>query len=237
MIGRGQFHRAKLFLGWRPTLGDCISISEIEQRHSDFELIRNRIRESGTDDLSYFGNGYTHEGGLYLQQNPDEFAALTLLLREYGPHHTYLEIGSASGGACLFLYREVSFASTISIDDHQHARAHAQAAHFSQIPNFQQFIGDSHSGEALRFLQQRLGGNVDVAFIDGDHSYDSVWQDIQMSRSFCRPGALMILHDIVWCEDVHRAWRKCVKENLLEPIAEFVGEEKPLGLGVGRVVI
>ena len=213
-----------------------MSISEIERRYSDFDLIRNRIRESGTDKLSYFRNGYTHEGGLYLQQNPDEFAALTLLFREYGPHQTYLEIGSASGGACLFLYREVGFVSTISIDDGKHARAHAQAAHFSQIPNFQQFIGDSHSVEALRFLQQRLEGNVDVAFIDGDHRYDSVWQDIQMSRTFCRPGALMILHDIVECEGVHRAWRKCVKENLLKPIAEFVGEERPFGLGVGAVI-
>ena len=236
MIGRGHFHQAKLLLGWRPALGGCTGISEIRRRHSDFDFIRNRIRESGAESVAYFGNGYTHEGGLYLQQNPDEFAALIFLLREHGPHHTFLEIGSASGGACLFLYREVGFVSTISIDDHRHRRAYAQAAHFSQIPNLQQFIGDSHSDEAFRFLQQNLEGKVDVVFIDGDHTYNGVWQDIQMSRIFCRPGALMVLHDIVSSEGVYRAWRKCVKENLLKPIAAFVGDEKPLGLGVGAVI-
>jgi predicted O-methyltransferase YrrM len=235
MSVRTKLHRVKVRLNLSRALASE-GISDIKQRHSDFDLIRNRVRESGTDNLTHFGNGYTHEGGLYLQQNADEFAALTLFLRERGPHLNYLEIGSASGGACFFLYRELGFRSVISIDDGGHPRAAAQAEHFAQISNFKQFLGDSHTGNARRFLEQNVEGKLDVAFIDGDHSFEGVWQDIELTRPFCRVGALMILHDTVACEGVNRAWRKCIQRNVLRPLAEFVGEEKPLGIGVGSVI-
>ena len=73
------------FYRWR-RLGAIDSIDSVKRRHPDFDDVVNRIRQSGTDSLSHFGNGYTHEGGLLLQQNPDEFAALTLFLRERGPY-------------------------------------------------------------------------------------------------------------------------------------------------------
>ncbi|MDQ3820352.1 MAG: class I SAM-dependent methyltransferase [Acidobacteriota bacterium] len=211
------------------------SIVSVRGRHSDFTRVRDLIRESGTDSLSHFGNGYTHEGGLLLQQNPDEFAALTLFLRERAPHENYMEIGSASGGACLFLYREVGFTNVLSLDDGMHPRAVAQKEHFGQIRNFKQFLGDSHSEEARRFLSENLKGSLDVAFIDGDHSYEGVWQDIELTLPFCRKGTLVILHDTVACEGVESAWLRCTKEKLLRPLAEFIGGEKPLGIAVGEV--
>ena len=53
-----------------------------------FEELRTRVRESGCDCLRKFANGYTLEGGLALQQNPDEFAALCLFLQRRGPFPT-----------------------------------------------------------------------------------------------------------------------------------------------------
>lgn len=223
------------FYRWR-TLGAIESIKGIRQRHADFEQLRDRIRAAGTDSLSHFGNGYTHEGGLYLQQNPDEFAALTLFLRERGPHKDYMEIGSASGGACLFLSREVGFKSVMSLDNGEHPRAVAQTEHFAQIENFKQFLGDSHSEEARRFLEENAKEKFDVVFIDGDHSYEGLWQDIQLTRPFCRKGTLMILHDTVACDDVRRAWFQSTQEKILKPLAEFIGAEKPLGIAVGEIV-
>jgi predicted O-methyltransferase YrrM len=159
-----------------------------------------------------------------------------LFLRERGPYPNYLEIGSASGGACLFLYREVGLGKVVSLDDGQHSRAVAQAEHFSQVKDFKQFLGDSHSQEARDFLDTNVSEKFDVAFIDGDHSYEGVWQDIQLSRPFCRPGTLLILHDTIACEGVKRAWFQCAREKLIRPLAEFVGPEKPLGIGVGEVI-
>jgi cephalosporin hydroxylase len=235
MTLRAKLHRAKVILNLRRSFAKE-ELYDIKRRHSDFELIRDRIRKAGTDSLSHFGNGYTYEGGLYLQQNPDEFAALILFLRERGPHLNYLEIGSASGGACLFLYRELGFRNVISLDDGRHPRAASQAANFASIENFKQFLGDSHSEAARRFLEENVGTKLDVAFIDGDHSFEGVWQDLELTRPFCRGGSLVIFHDTLACEGVERAWRKCVKQKVITPLAEFVGEEKPLGIGVGSLI-
>ncbi|HEX8424624.1 MAG TPA: class I SAM-dependent methyltransferase [Pyrinomonadaceae bacterium] len=231
---RGQLHNTKKWLYRRTQLGKLDAIEAIRARHGDeFVRLRDLIRTSGTDSLSHFGNGYTYEGGLSLQQNPDEFAALILLLKERQPYATYMEIGSASGGACLLLQREVGFERVLSLDNGEHPRAVEQKKNFSQIPNFQQFLGDSHSTAARDYLQQNVNGKIDVAFIDGDHSYEGVWQDIELTLPFCRPGTIIILHDTVACDGVERAWLRGVRERRFKPVAEFVGEEKPLGIGVG----
>jgi hypothetical protein len=187
----------------------------------EFVRVRDLIRAAGTDRLSHFGNGYTHEGGLCLQQNPDEFAALCLNLKERAPFANYMEIG---------------FGRVYSLDNGEHPRAVEQKRNFSRIPNFQQFLGDSHSAAARDYLQEHLDGKLDVAFIDGDHSYEGVWQDIELTLPFCRPGTVMILHDTVACDGVERAWLRCVREKLVKPVAEYVGEERPLGIGVGTVI-
>lgn len=231
-----RIYQAKAWLHRRRTFGAVESIAEVMGRHNDFDQLRARVRASGTDSLSHFGNGYTHEGGLFLQQNPDEFAALALFLRERGPHTNYMEIGSASGGACLFLSREVGFRRVLSLDDGQHPRAVAQSENFAQVPNFKQFLGDSHSEAARSFLEENVEGKLDVAFIDGDHSYEGVWQDIQLARPFCRRGALMILHDTIACEGVKRSWHQCAEEGILKPLAEFIGADKPLGIAVGETI-
>ncbi|MDQ1560098.1 MAG: hypothetical protein QOD32_3158 [Pyrinomonadaceae bacterium] len=234
---RSQLSNTKKWISRRAQLGKLDTIETLRARNEpEFVRVRDLIRAAGTDSLSHFGNGYTHEGGLCLQQNPDEFAALCLNLKERAPFANYMEIGSASGGACLILQQEIGFGRVYSLDNGEHPRAVEQKRNFSQIPNFQQFLGDSHSAAARDYLQQHLDGKLDVAFIDGDHSYEGVWQDIELTLPFCRPGTVMILHDTVACDGVERAWLRCVREKLVKPVAEYVGEERPLGIGVGTVI-
>lgn len=198
-----------------------------------------RVRESGTDSLAHFGNGYTHEGGLYLQQNPDEFAQLALLLKGRGLVDTYMEIGSASGGAARFLCNLMTPGTIISIDDGKHPRASSQDEHLGAIDRdvgeVVRFRGDSHSSKAAAFLEAQPA--LDVAFIDGDHSYAGVTQDIAMVLPRCKPGALVILHDTVACEGVKRAWEEMLKGGRVRKVDEFVGVEKPLGIGVAEVLL
>ncbi|MGI8654646.1 MAG: class I SAM-dependent methyltransferase [Pyrinomonadaceae bacterium] len=216
--------------------GKLDSISAIKQRNAEFDRLRDSIRQSGTDSLSHFGNEYTHEGGLSLQQNPDEFASLCLYLKEHRPYTNYMEIGSASGGTCLVLCREVGFTNIISVDDGSHPRAPEQKKNFSQLPNFKQFLGDSHSAAAKSFLESNLEGKLDVAFIDGDHSYEGVWQDVELTLPFCRPGTLVIFHDTIACDGVQKTWQRCAEEKLLKPLAEYIGDDRPLGIGIGSVI-
>lgn len=217
-------------------LGKLDTISDVKKRNSEFANLVNRIRNSGTASLTHLRYGYAFEGGLRLQQNPDEFAALCIYLQEHKPYTNYLEIGSASGGSCLFLKREVGFTNIISVDDGNHPDAKYQRESFRQISNFKQFIGDSHSEEAKTFLKNNLNGKLDVAFIDGDHSYWGVWQDVQLTLPFSRPGTLIIFHDTIVCIGVEKAWLKCVREKIIQPLAEYIGEQAPLGIAIGKVI-
>lgn len=201
-----------------------------------FEELRTQVRESGCDCLRKFANGYTREGGLALQQNPDEFAAFCLFLQRRGPFPTYVEIGSASGGTTLFLSTHVGFGRVMSIDDGQSLRAVEQAVNLAQIPNLTQYRGDSHSPEARAFLEASLPGrDLDLAFIDGDHSEEGVWADLELILDFVRPGSLIAFHDTRSCEGVENAWLNAAQQGLILPLAEFVGETRPLGIGVGEV--
>jgi predicted O-methyltransferase YrrM len=211
-------------------------VSKVRARHRDFGDLRDQIRRAGTDSLSHFGNEFAVEGGLSLQQNPDEFAALCLFLQERAGRERYLEIGSASGGACLFLHRRLGFSEVLSIDDGMHPRATEQPANFAYIPGIRQYTGDSHAPEAARFLREELSGPIDVAFIDGDHSYDGVMQDIRLVEPFLRSGSLVIFHDTVAVPDVEMAWRMCTKSGRMRAVAEFIGDAKPLGIGVAEAL-
>jgi predicted O-methyltransferase YrrM len=211
------------------------SIADQRAAHAgDFAELVALIRTSGTDSIRHFQNGYTREGGLYLQQNPDELAALILLLREHRPLPRYLEVGSASGGTCLILQQQVGFERVLSIDDGQHPRAVEQDRLLGAVPHCLRHLGDSHAEPARRFLQENVQGRLDVAFIDGDHSYEGVWQDLELTLPFCRPGTLLILHDTVACSGVERAWIRLAREKRAQPIAEFIGAQRPLGIGVAR---
>ena len=209
-------------------------ISDVQLRNDDFTSMRDKICNLGTDSLDYFGHSYNYEGGYYLQQNPDEFAALCLLLREKGPYTNYLEIGTASGGTCLALYQVAGFLNVFSIDDGKHKRAIYQQQHLSQIPNVRHFIGDSHSIYAREFLQKNLEDRLDVAFIDGDHSCEGAWKDVQLVVEFSRPGTLLIFHDTVACRGVEKVWLRCIRKKIITPLAEYIGEERAMGIGVGR---
>jgi cephalosporin hydroxylase len=239
----GMLRRARDRLGWeirsyrrRRILGTMASVRDVQAKDPDFSRLRQVIREAGTDNLSHFNNGYTHEGGLALQQNPDEFAALCCLLKRHGPYPTYLEIGTASGGSALLLFREVGFDRVICIDDGRHPRAHEQRVNLSAIPNVTRHVGDSHAPEAREFLAAALNGSrIDLAFVDGDHSAEGVWQDLELTLPFCRPGSLLVLHDTNACEGVDLAWIRLARERLIQPLAEFLGDSRPLGIGVGRV--
>lgn len=213
------------------------TVASLQAAEPEFEALFRRVCASGTDDKWWFGRAYDHVGGLALQQNPWELAALCLLLRRHEPRATYLEIGSASGGTCRFLHEQAGFGRVLSLDDGAHPRAGEQDANFAAIGEVERFAGDSHSPAAAAWLAERVPGrDLDVAFVDGDHAWRGVRQDVRLVLPFCRPGALLILHDTVECPGVKWAWRELRATRRVEAVAELAGPERPLGIGVGRVL-
>ena len=42
-----------------------------------------------------------------------------------------------------------------------------------------------------------MNQKIDVAFIDGDHTYSGVKKDYDIYKKFVKPGGFMVFHDIV----------------------------------------
>lgn len=205
------------------------------RRPEEFAVLVDKIRKAGTDNLSHFGNGYEKEGGYSLQQNPDEFAALVLML-DAGEHRQLLEIGSASGGTARFLSEQCKIDEILSIDDGGHHRYPELAHNFERL-RVEHFKGDSHSAEARAWLVENADlGDVDVAFIDGDHSEEGVWKDVELVLPFLRHGARIIFHDTVACEGVKRAWRRGERDGIWAMLGEYIGASRPLGIGLGYLL-
>lgn len=200
-------------------------------KHPRFEELKKRAADVGSDAVHVFGG--THTGGYYIQQNPDEFSALLcLLLERCRPIGVYGEIGVAAGGTTRLIYENVGFENAFLIDDGNHPK------HRFFRENIDAFklrtwvgIGDSHGKEIAEQLHTCMTAYhptfFDVVFIDGDHSYEGVKQDIALVKPYCHPTTILIFHDTVCCAGVKRAFAE-----LKHPVAEFVSEEKPLGIGV-----
>lgn len=212
------------------------TVETIRASEPEFDALFRRVCAAGTDDKWWFGRAYDLVGGLALLQNPWELAALCLLLRREASREVYLEIGSAGGGTCRFLHQEVGFGRVLAMDDGKHPRAAEQEGNFEAIGGVERFVGNSHSWRARRWLRRRVGGrDLDIVLVDGDHSRRGVAQDVELVLAHCRPEALLILHDIHEVEGVRDEWRELVARGTVEPVAELLGVERPMGIGVGRV--
>ena len=80
------------------------------------------------------------------------------------------------------------------------------------------------------------GDQIDLLFIDGDHTYDGVRQDFEMYGPLVREGGLIALHDIVpnpspVCT-VDRFWLE-IKDRY--PTHEIVEDWKQGTMGIGVV--
>jgi cephalosporin hydroxylase len=92
-------------------------------------------------------------------------------------------------------------------------------------------VGDSHDPASKAWLDRQLGSRqVDVLFIDGDHSYAGVKTDYEMYSPLVRPGGLVLIHDVLNGADprveVPRFWRELDRGSVIaRPM-------RPIGFGV-----
>lgn len=102
---------------------------------------------------------------------------------------------------------------------------------------------DSHAFETFHQVRQLLGGReVDVLFIDGDHTYAGAKHDFDQYKSLVRSGGLIALHDIAenrWDQSVQvdRLWSELKLRGEFESVEEFVEsfQQGRAGVGVGVV--
>jgi cephalosporin hydroxylase len=214
----------------------------IEKMNS--EEIEQFILSAGSDSLQVFGG--TYEGGIHIQQVPDELAACIKAILDSGETiGAMLEIGVAAGGTTVVLnlflmpgnFGDASEASRITlIDDNQHPKA-AWRPNILVGINRREIIGNSRDQTII----DQVTGPFDLLLIDGDHSYKGVTADINNYLPFLKDGGFLVLHDsatTIWGCEVP----KVVAELKADPRVELVGEyvstkhPSPCGLALFRKV-
>jgi len=168
------------------------------------ELIE-KIEYSGSSDEKFFGYK-PQEDGLFLQQDPLEFAQFVhFMATRYGTADLTLDIGIASGGQTKFLRDYFKCKRTIILDNGEHS----MFPHWARIKPMvdtmfeDEIISDSHT-PAVRQRLEKYEKSLDFAFVDGDHSYRGLRQDIFLVTPLLKEYAVMALHDTAAVGDCKR---------------------------------
>jgi len=180
------------------------------------------------------------------RQVKEEVVELAGVLRPLKPK-VIVEIGTGRSGGMLFVYSRVASADAliISIDLPGGEFGDSYPAH--KVPIFKRmgFPGQkiypirasSHDPATLAQVKKILGGRpVDFLFIDGDHTYEGVKQDLLMYSALVAPEGLIALQDIVPCShkdcQVEDYWRD-IKPTF--PHREIVKDWNQRWAGIGVV--
>jgi predicted O-methyltransferase YrrM len=175
-----------------------------------------------------------------------EFESIVRLVQEAKPSHI-MEIGTAKG-ATLLSWCRIASKQVISVDlEHgihgggypavkQHL--YSEFTHGREGVRLDLFQENSQILATRQKVQAVLGtANLDVLFIDGDHSYEGVKKDFELWSPLVRPGGIVLFHDILphtkvaHCE-VDRLW------NELKPHyrhVEFIHDPKQGWAGIGAI--
>ena len=127
-------------------------------------------------------------------QKAAELASLIQMIRRRSCSNRVLEIGTQEGGTLWTWMQLASDDATIVSVDIDQSRNVLRRGRKQQKVYF--IEGDSHDLATQAQVHNRLGGKVDLLFIDGDHTYGGVLEDYMVFSCMVRPRGMIVLHDI-----------------------------------------
>jgi cephalosporin hydroxylase len=176
-------------------------------------------------------------GGLLIWQYPNQFSKYLCLLRQQNIN-SYIEIGCRWGGTFVLtneylkMFNSINKSVAIDIID-------SPVVNYCISNNETQFIKiNSQSEEFINYMNNNY---FDLIFIDGDHSYNGVKNDYEISKN---RGKIFVFHDIVSdvCPGVVKFWNELKNNNndiynFFEFIEQYEDvwndtQQKFLGIGV-----
>lgn len=176
------------------------------------DWLRNK---AGSSNPAYFKAN--HNGGLKLQQVPDEYAELLLLLKSK-KIEKYLELGIGNGGsfALTTAYLKDTLEYAVAVDNLAYGALIGQNE--VEVLNYIEHA-KSHTGEAIvgfvkkstdQYFEsiQKQELFFDAIFIDADHSYEAAKKDYNNALNHITKGGLIIFHDInsAACPGIVKLW-------------------------------
>jgi len=168
-------------------------------------LNNENLNEQPKELQKFFGGGL----GLRIWQYPNQFSKYLKLISQHASNiNSYLEIGCRHGGTFVLTCEYIKALNT--------RFSKATAVDIIDMPPIIKSYIDV-SSLSISFMQQNsqskdfkkyLSDNFyDLIFIDGDHSYDGVKKDAEVSRNFCN---VQVFHDTTnqACEGVGIYWNE-----------------------------
>jgi cephalosporin hydroxylase len=219
-------------------LDELLFMVDARRRHAglaDFQKLRS-TKEYFDFSAGFFG----------VHQIETEIRSLLDWVAPMAPRRV-CEIGMAMGGTTFLLGQALpSVEHLVGVD--LLVRHKQRLRYFSRPRQRLTFLeGSSYAPEMVERMRAELGGQeLDLLFIDGDHTFDGVAKDFAFYRRFVRAGGVIVFHDIEddyktrygrdtgrWAGEVPRFWRQ------LKPhyqTREFVESPDQDGLGIGAIV-
>ena len=130
------------------------------------------------------------------------------------------EIGFNSGASSLAFLKSNPGAQVVSFDIGTHAYIGPAKEYVDQLfpGRHELVIGDSLE-TVPRYRRDNPNIRFDLAFIDGGHAYEVAKGDIANMRPLCRPGAAVIMDDLMpwqkYGRGPSRAWAEAIEEGLV----------------------
>jgi predicted O-methyltransferase YrrM len=182
------------------------------------------------------------DGFLHAFQVPEELVRLLEDVKKLNPQ-TVLEIGTHRGGT-LYLWARLAQpdAILVSIDlpggrfggGYSPFRAPIYRRFAQERQKLHLMRADSHRASTLEETRRLLSGRqIDLLFIDGDHSYEGVKKDWEMYSPLVRSGGLIVFHDVAgnYGETQVKAFWDTIKTSY--PHKEYMAHPEGLyGIGV-----
>lgn len=134
-------------------------------------------------------------------QHREELASFVRFLAERDPQ-TVLEIGTFQGGTLYVWARALgSTRHVVSVDrpvwnEMTHRRRRELYPTFSEDTRIDVLFGDSHEERTYDEVAGSTREDLDLLFVDGDHSYEGVRQDFETYRELVGEDGLVAFHDI-----------------------------------------
>ena len=161
-----------------------------------------------------------------IQQKEKEIKEFVNLFPE---NPVILEIGAYNGGTtALFSCYAKELITIEPVIRFDRSEIDAQCYYY-------QYTYDSHNPHCLEAIKEIIS-EVDVLFIDGDHSYEGSKQDYEMYKDLVKEGGIIGFHDIVDSEEhrkancfVSKTWNE-IKNNYRH--LEFIDGGIWAGIGV-----
>jgi len=146
-------------------------------------------------------------GGLLIWQYPNQFSKYLCLLKELNIS-SYIEIGCRWGGTFVltteYLKKFNNVSKSVAIDVMSSPVLHYCSANNDTNTETQFICVNSQSEEFKNYMKEN---HFDLIFIDGDHCYDGVKNDYEVSKN---SGNIFVFHDIVSdaCPGVCQFWNE-----------------------------